>query len=49
MDLATLVLFAPACMVLAAVVLTTTGRGSAGAALIQGTLPPIGFVLLLFA
>lgn len=50
MDLATLVLFAPVCMVLAAaVVLTTTGRGSTGAALIQGTLPPIGFVLLLFA
>lgn len=48
MDLATLVLFAPACMVLTAVVLTTTGR-SARAALIQGTLPPIGFVLFLFA
>jgi len=41
----TLVLFTTACMVLAALVLTTTGRGYVRAALIQGTLPLIGFVL----
>lgn len=45
----TLVLFTTACMVLAAAVLTTTGRGYLRAALIQGTLPLIGFVLFLFA
>jgi putative membrane protein len=45
----TLVLFTTACMVLAAAVLTTTGRGYVRAALIQGTLPLIGFVLFLFA
>ena len=45
----TLVLFTTACMVLAALVLTTTGRGYVRAALIQGTLPLIGFVLFVFA
>ncbi|GAA4377135.1 DUF1304 domain-containing protein [Agromyces bauzanensis] len=45
----TLVLFTTACMVLAAAVLTTTGRGYWRPALIQGTLPLIGFVLFLFA
>ena len=40
-----LVLFTTACMVLAAAVLTTTGRGYLRPALIQGTLPLIGFVL----
>jgi len=45
----TLVLFTTACMALAAAVLTTTGRGYLRAALIQGTLPLIGFVLFLFA
>jgi putative membrane protein len=45
----TLVLFTMACMVLAAAVLTTTGRGYLRAALIQGTLPLVGFVLFLFA
>jgi len=41
----TLVLFTTACMVLAALVLTTTGRGYVRPALVQGTLPLIGFVL----
>ena len=45
----TLMLFTTACMVLAAAVLTTTGRGYVRPALIQGTLPLIGFVLFLFA
>jgi len=45
----TLVLFTMACMVLAAAVLTTTGRGYIRPALIQGTLPLIGFVLFVFA
>ena len=45
----TLVLFTTACMVLAAAVLTTTGRGYLRPALIQGTLPLIGFVLFVFA
>ena len=45
----TLVLFTTACMVLAAVVLTTTGRGYFKPALAQGTLPLTGFVLFLFA
>ena len=36
-------------MVLAAAVLTTTGRGYIRPALIQGTLPLIGFVLFVFA
>ena len=44
-----LVLFTTACMVLAALVLTTTGRGYLRPALIQGTLPLIGFVLFVFA
>ncbi|WP_394553984.1 DUF1304 domain-containing protein [Agromyces sp. MMS24-JH15] len=44
-----LVLFTTACMTLAAVVLTTTGRGYLRPAVIQGTLPLIGFVLFLFA
>ena len=44
-----LVLFTTACMVLAAAVLTTTGRGYLRAALIQGTLPLIGFVLFVFS
>ena len=45
----TLTLFALGCMVGAALVLLTTGRRYLRAALIQGTLPLIGFVLLLFA
>ncbi|HEU4755748.1 MAG TPA: DUF1304 domain-containing protein [Agromyces sp.] len=45
----TLMLFTTACMVLAAAVLTTTGRGYVRPALVQGTLPLIGFVLFLFA
>ena len=45
----TLVLFTTACMVLAAAVLTTSGRRYLRPALIQGTLPLIGFVLFLFA
>ncbi|MGW9630024.1 DUF1304 domain-containing protein [Agromyces sp. NPDC055520] len=45
----TLVLFTTACMVLAAAVLTTTGRGYLKPALIQGTLPLIGFVLFALA
>ena len=44
-----LVLFSTACMFLAAAVLTTTGPGYLRAALVQGTLPLIGFVLFLFA
>ena len=44
-----LVLFTTAAMVLAATVLTTTGAGYIRAALIQGTLPLIGFVLFLLA
>lgn len=44
-----LVLFTTGCMVLAAAVLITTGRGYLKPALIQGTLPLIGFVLFLFA
>ncbi len=44
-----LVLFTTACMVLAATVLVTTGRGYLRPALIQGTLPLAGFVLFLFA
>jgi putative membrane protein len=41
----TLVLFCTASMVLAAAVLTTTGRSYLRAALTQGTLPLAGFVL----
>ncbi|WP_173922623.1 DUF1304 domain-containing protein [Agromyces sp. Marseille-P2726] len=44
-----LVEFTMACMVLAAAVLLTTGRRYLRAALIQGTLPLIAFVLFLFA
>lgn len=43
-----LVLFATASMTAAAVVLTTTGPGYLRPALIQGTLPLLGFVLFLF-
>jgi putative membrane protein len=46
---AALVLFTTACMVLAAAVLLTTGWRYLRAALIQGTLPLVGFVLFLFA
>ena len=45
----TLALFCSACMVLAATVLLTTGRGYLRAALTQGTLPLIGFIAFLFA
>jgi len=45
----TLVLFTTACMFLAAAVLTTTGRGYLRPAIVQGTLPLIGFVLFAFA
>jgi putative membrane protein len=44
-----LILFSTASMFLAAIVLTTTGPGKLRAALTQGTLPLIGFVLFLFA
>jgi putative membrane protein len=42
-----LVLFSTASMVLAAVVLTTTGPGRLRSVLTQGTLPLIGFILFL--
>jgi len=45
----TLVLFSLGSMVAAALVLVTTGSKYVRAALIQGTLPLIGFVLFLFA
>jgi putative membrane protein len=45
----TLVLFSLGSMVGAALVLTTTGLTYLRAALLQGTLPLIGFVLMLFA
>ncbi|HET8927998.1 MAG TPA: DUF1304 domain-containing protein [Microbacterium sp.] len=45
----TLTLFTLGCMVAAALVLLTTGMRYLRAALIQGALPLIGFVLLLFA
>ena len=45
----TLVLFTTACMVLAAAVLVTSGVRYLRPALVQGTLPLIGFVLFLFA
>ena len=45
----TLVLFSLGSMVAAALVLTTTGAKYLRAALLQGTLPLIGFVLFLFA
>jgi putative membrane protein len=44
-----LVLFTTGSMVLAATVLLTTGRRYLRAALVQGTLPLIGFLLFLFA
>lgn len=43
-----LVLFTTACMAVAAVVLTTTGRGYWRPALVQGTLPALGFLAFLF-
>ncbi|WP_345803468.1 DUF1304 domain-containing protein [Microbacterium sp. AZCO] len=45
----TLVLFTLGSMVAAALVLLTTGRRYLRAALLQGTLPLVGFVLLLFS
>ncbi|USQ79937.1 DUF1304 domain-containing protein [Ornithinimicrobium faecis] len=45
----TLVLFTTGCMVLAAVVLLSSGRSYLRAALTQGTLPLLGFVALLLA
>ncbi len=45
----TLVLFSLGSMIAAALVLVTTGSKYVRAALIQGTLPLIGFVLFLFA
>lgn len=45
----TLTLFALGSMLGAALVLTTTGRGYLRAAVIQGTFPLVGFVLMLFA
>ena len=45
----TLALFTLGSMVAAALVLLTTGRSYLRAALIQGTLPLIGFALFLFA
>lgn len=44
-----LILFSTASMVLAAIVLTSTGPGRIRSALTQGTLPLIGFILVLFA
>jgi putative membrane protein len=44
-----LILFTTASMVAAAVVLVTTGRGYLRPALIQGSLPLIGFVLMLLS
>jgi putative membrane protein len=45
----TLVLFALGCMAAAALVLLTTGLRYVRAALIQGLIPLVGFVLFLFA
>jgi putative membrane protein len=45
----TLALFCTGSMVAAATVLVTTGRGYLRAALSQGTVPLVGFVLMLFA
>ncbi|KFF59165.1 epimerase [Cryobacterium sp. MLB-32] len=45
----TLILFTTACMVLAAIVLRATGPQHTRAALIQGTLPLVGFVLFIVA
>ena len=44
-----LILFTMASMVAAAIVLVTTGRGYIRAALVQGILPLIGFVLMLLS
>ncbi|MFF1876790.1 DUF1304 domain-containing protein [Leifsonia sp. NPDC058230] len=44
-----LILFTMASMVAAAIVLVTTGRSYIRAALVQGILPLIGFVLMLLA
>jgi putative membrane protein len=44
-----LILFTMASMVAAAVVLVTTGRGYLRPALVQGSLPLIGFVLMLLS
>jgi putative membrane protein len=44
-----LILFTTASMFAAAVVLVTTGRGYLRPAIIQGTLPLIGFVLMLLS
>lgn len=46
---AALIFFTTGSMVLAAVVLTTSGPGKLRAALTQGTLPLLGFVLFLVA
>ena len=43
-----LILFSTASMAAAAIVLTTTGPGYLRPALVQGTLPLLGFVLFLF-
>ena len=45
----TLVLFSLGSMVAAALVLLTSGRRYRGAALVQGLIPLLGFVLVLFA
>ncbi|MGP3535926.1 DUF1304 domain-containing protein [Microbacterium sp. RD1] len=45
----TLMLFTLGSMAAAALVLISSGRRYVGAALLQGTLPLLGFVLLLFA
>jgi putative membrane protein len=44
-----LILFTMASMVAAAIVLVTTGRGYIRAALVQGTLPLLGFILMLLS
>ncbi len=45
----TLTLFSLGSMVAAALVLLTSGRGYVRAALLQGTIPLVGFVLMLFS
>ncbi|TDW30288.1 DUF1304 domain-containing protein [Cryobacterium psychrophilum] len=45
----TLILFTTACMVLAAIVLRTSGPSYTRAALTQGTLPLVGFILFIVA
>jgi putative membrane protein len=44
-----LILFTTACMVAASIVLLTTGRGYWRASITQGTLPLIGFILMLLS